>query len=498
MTPAQHAPANRSIRRRILATVRRTLADYEMAGSGAAVLVGVSGGPDSVALLHILHGLAPQYGWRLAVAHVNHDLRPEADDDAGFVAALAGGLKLDCHVVKKDVAGFAARQRLSLEEAGRTLRYGFFEDVAARHGFDRIALGHQADDNAELVLMFILRGSGSLGVAGIPPVRANRIIRPLIRLARRDVLDYLAATGLAYVTDGSNRDSRFMRNRIRTRLMPLLRDSFNPKVGAALNRLAEIQRQEHYWIEEVAEALYRDARLPAPAGTLRFSIPRLARHPVAAQRRILRMAIANIKGDLQRISFAHLEAAIDLLAANRRDGRLTLPDGIVAVRSADSLSISISHAPARQKSVAEAQIPPIFFCHAVGRPREEPVIVTIAETGCRVIFSTVSAGAAACYRQAGQRVAFFDINRLSFPLTLRSIGAGDRFRPFGLRGSQKISKYLIDHKVPREKRPACPVLLSEGRIIWLVGHRTANDCGLTSATRDILRAEITCLPVDRD
>ncbi|MFZ0611349.1 MAG: tRNA lysidine(34) synthetase TilS [Desulfobacterales bacterium] len=491
MTPTLDSLADSPIGRRVLATVRRTIAEYEMAVPGAAVLVGVSGGPDSVALLHILQCLAPEYGWRLAVAHLNHGLRREADDDAGFVAALAAGLKLDCHTIKRDVAGLRSRQRLSLEEAGRMARYAFFEGLAARHGFDKIALGHQADDNAELVLMFILRGSGSLGFAGIPPVRAKWIIRPLIRLSRRDILDYLNAAGLTYVTDRSNRDSRFTRNRIRNRLMPLLRDSYNPQVSAALNRLAEIQRQEHVWIEEVADALYRDVRLPAPAGTLRLSIPRLARHPVAAQRRILRKAIAGIKGNLQRISFAHLKSAIDLLALDRRDGRLALPEGLVVERSADILRISTSDAPAREKSVAGAELLPVSFCHAVGKPGPEPMIVTIAEAGCRVIFSTVTAGAAVNRRQAGQRVAFFDINRLSFPLTLRSIRAGDRFRPFGLRGSQKISKYLIDHKVPRKKRPTCPVLLSQGRIIWLVGHRTADDGSLTPVTRDIMRAEIT-------
>ncbi|MFZ0241961.1 MAG: tRNA lysidine(34) synthetase TilS [Desulfobacterales bacterium] len=499
MTPTPNSLADSPIGRRILATVRRTITDYEMAGSGAAVLVGVSGGPDSVALLQILQYLTPEYGWRLAVAHLNHGLRREADDDAGFVAALAAGLKLECHTLKKDVARFGSHRRLSLEEAGRMVRYDFFEEVAARHGFDKIALGHQADDNAELMLMFILRGSGSLGLAGIPPVRAKRIIRPLIRLSRRDILDTLNAAGLAYVTDRSNRDSRFMRNRIRHRLMPLLRDSYNPQVSAALNRLAEIQRQEHGWIEVVADALYRDARLPAPAGTLRLSIPRLARHPVAAQRRILRKAIGEIKGDLRRISFAHLKSATDLLSLNRRDGRIVLPEGLVLVRSADSLRMSMGDVPVRGKSIAGADILPVTCCHVVDKPAgQEPVIVAMADTGCRVIFSTVTAGAAADYRQAGQRVAFFDMNRLSFPLTLRRIRAGDRFRPFGLRGSQKISKYLIDHKVPREKRPTCLVLLSQGRIIWLVGHRTGDEGGMTPATRDIMRAEITCLPGDRD
>jgi tRNA(Ile)-lysidine synthase len=295
MASTHNAPESSHARRRILETVKRTIAEYEMVVSGTAVLVGVSGGPDSVALLHILQHLTCEYGLRLAVAHLNHGLRKEADDEAEFVATLSAGLGLACFIKKEDVSHYRHRHRLSLEEAARIRRYAFYDDIAARHHFDKIALGHQADDNAELVLMFMIRGSGPVGFAGIPPVRAGRIIRPLIRLPRRDILDYLKTVGLAYVTDHSNRDMRFMRNRIRSHLVPLLRRSYNPKISAALNRLADIQREEQDWIEGIVDTLYRDVRLTDDANRLHLSITQLMRQPKAAQRRIIRKAIGRHK-----------------------------------------------------------------------------------------------------------------------------------------------------------------------------------------------------------
>jgi tRNA(Ile)-lysidine synthase len=498
MTSTLNAPENSRIRRCILDTVKRTIADHKMVVSGNALLVGVSGGPDSMALLHILQHLAPEYGLRLAVAHLNHGLRKEADDEAEFVATASAGLGLACHIKKEDVSRYRHRHRLSLEEAARLRRYAFYDDVATRHHFDKIALGHQADDNAELVLMFLIRGSGPVGFAGIPPVRADRIIRPLIRLSRRDILDYLKAVGLAYVIDRTNRDMRFMRNRIRGQLVPLLRRSYNPKISEALNRLAEIQREEQAWIEEIADTLYREARLSDDAHRGNLSIEQLVRQPKAAQRRIIRKAIVDIKGDLRRITFAHVRAAVDLLSIDRQEGMLDLPDGIVLERIGDVLRVSKRSGPARPKPGAVEEIYPATFCYGVKKPDEVAVIVTVAEINYRVIFSTVAAGASANLRQAGQLVAFFDIDSLIFPLTLRNARAGDRFRPFGLQGTQKIKKYFVDQKVPRGKRRACSVLLSGGRIIWLMGHRVAEDCRVTPATRKILRAEITCLTGDRD
>ena len=195
-----------------------------MVQNGDAVLVAVSGGADSVALVYILLELAPQYSFRMAIAHLNHCLREkESDRDEAFVASLAKKLELPFYIGREDVLRYQKRHRLSLEDAARQVRYRFYDSIAAKYGYGKIALGHHADDNAELVLMNLLRGSGPLGLSGIPPVRDNRIVRPLINLRRSEIMDYAAVKKLDYVTDSSNWNLKFHRNKIRARLIPQLK-----------------------------------------------------------------------------------------------------------------------------------------------------------------------------------------------------------------------------------------------------------------------------------
>jgi tRNA(Ile)-lysidine synthase len=221
---------NSHLVKRILRAVDRTLRTHCMLQNADAVLVAVSGGADSVALLHILLELAPKYSLRMAIAHLNHGLRQkESDRDEAFVASLAKQLELPFYVGREDVRGYRQRHRLSIEDAARQVRYRFYNSVAVNYGYGKIALGHHGDDNAELILMNLLRGSGPLGLSGISPVRDGKIVRPLINLRRSEIMDYVAAKNLDYVTDSSNWDLKFRRNKIRTRLIPQLKSGYNPK-----------------------------------------------------------------------------------------------------------------------------------------------------------------------------------------------------------------------------------------------------------------------------
>lgn len=488
----------RTVRYRVLKTVKRTVAEFQMFAGGDAVLVGVSGGPDSMALLSILNELAPEYALKLAVAHLNHSLRPEADAEAAFVLSTAHRLDLACHSEKRDVYAYRRGLRLSIEEAARKMRYAFFDAVADRHGYGKIALGHHTDDNAESVLMYLVRGSGPAGFAGIPPVREGRIVRPLMGLTRRDIIEYLEAAGLGFVCDRTNRDKRFIRNRIRHHLLPLLRKSYNPRITEALNRLAAIQRDEQTWLDGLAAIFYRDVLLCADAQKIRLSIPGLRALPKAARRRVLRIATAEAGGDLRRVFFSHIEAALRLIDADRQCGELDFPGGLKVGRTGYALTLSVGRRPSKRfLTGSEPAFGPAFF-YRVREPQGEPVTVSIREAACRMTFSTSRVPTAEALRASGQRIAFFDMHKLTFPLTLRSLRPGDRFTPLGLRGSQKIKKFFIDHKVPRNQRWGCPVLMSADRIVWLVGHRTAEEGKVTASTREVLRVEAACITSDRD
>ena len=296
-------------RHSVVHTVAQTIADFDMLQPDDAVLVAVSGGADSVTLFHILQALAPLYSIRLGIAHLDHGLRgADADRDARFVAALAAEFNLPCHTKKVDVDLYRKRRKLSLEEAARKVRYNFYKETAARYGYTKIALGHHADDNAESVLMFLIRGSGPTGMSGIPPVRKGNIIRPLIRLTRRQTKEYLDENGLAHISDSSNLDNRFLRNRIRNQLIPELKASYNPGIISSLNRFADIFRKEKEWLEPIITPLFKKLVTRIDQDSLELSLATFGEFPEAVQRRVVRKAIAAVKGDLRRISFSHVDA----------------------------------------------------------------------------------------------------------------------------------------------------------------------------------------------
>jgi tRNA(Ile)-lysidine synthase len=482
---------------RLIDSVVQTIRDFRMFQSGDAVLVGVSGGPDSVALLHLLTELAPRLSIRLGVAHLDHGLRPEfADRDARFVAALSRDYGLPFYTGQRNVTAYRLERKLSLEEAARRVRYAFFEELAQKLGFDKIALGHHADDNAKLMLMFMIRGSGATGFSGIPPVRQDRIVRPLIRLSRREIMDYVAAADLAYTIDHTNRDERYLRNRIRHHLLPMLRTHYNPGIDKVLNRFAEIMRAENQWMDSLLAASYEAARIDFGHRELRLSLTKV--HPLdpALKRRLLRKAIADVKSDLRRISFQHVDSLLRLIDGGVQSFRLDLPDRIRVRRIGDVLEISREERPLRQVRDDSTVAKKSSYRYDIPSIGTLPVTVDIPEAQLCIRFARLRPEDRP--NLGGQQVAFFDMDKLKFPLSLRNICPGDRFVPLGIRGRQKVKKYFIDHKVPVHLRTSCPVLVSQGQIAWLVGHRIDERYKLEPGTRRILKAAVSCLTDQND
>ena len=301
----------------LLQTVVRTIGRHGMFTPGDNILAGVSGGPDSVALVHILVRLAERFSLSIGIAHLNHCLRGrESDRDARFVAELAKRMRLPCYSARKDVERGRQARKLSPEEAARRARYEFFEETAARHRFDKIALGHHADDNAELVLMYLLRGSGPVGISGIPPMRDGRYVRPMMDLNRRRIIEFLSENSISYITDSSNTDTRYLRNRIRHQLIPLLRNDYNPDISGTLNRLADILRAEESWLAATVRELFDRCLLAEDPDRVILSVPELRKMAAAPRRRVIRMAILRVKGNLRRIGLVH----VDRLAMEILDG----------------------------------------------------------------------------------------------------------------------------------------------------------------------------------
>ena len=467
----------------LLDAVCRTIGRHAMVAPESAVLVGVSGGPDSVALLHALVRLQPELAVaRVGVAHVHHGLRgAEADADLAFVASLAAGLGLPFYTEKIDVAAAARNTGASVEDAARTARYRFFQDTAAAHGYQKIATAHHANDNAEWVLMNLVRGAGPDGLSGIPPVRDN-IIRPLIHVSRDDILAFLTHGGMDYVEDSTNADLTFTRNRVRHHLLPLLEEQYNPGIAASLNRVAEIFRDESLWIRDMVSGLFEQAVLLREPGRVVLKAGVVRALPLAARRRLVRRVLEIVKGDLRRITFDHVETVCR--GVGRAFG-LDLPDAVhVSGNEQELVFTDTAVCPA----TATPQVKPFsytLFDTGLGNGS-----VTIAETGVTLGFALAPCAPPAKLQHNDRRTALLDAEKLTCPLTVRNVRPGDRFVPLGMTGSQKVSDFFINTRVAPEDRAACPVVESGGAIVWVAGHRMAEHVKLTPASRQVLEARI--------
>ncbi len=430
------------------------------------LLIGVSGGPDSVALLSLL----VEGGWRPHVCHLNHKLRgAESDADAEFVRTLAERYQLPVTIESRDVAALAAERKLSLEDAARNARLGFFADVAARTGITKLALAHTADDQVETFLMRLLRGAGVPGLVGIWPERklgSLRVIRPLLKVRRGEIIEYLADKKIAYRTDASNLDTRFTRNRIRHELLPMLERDFNPAIREVLLRTAEILRDEDFYLlKHVAQTFYmRTSREDA------LQVAKLRDFPVAVQRRLIRFWLGGEDESGQRFTFDHIEAVRELVASDSPGAELHLPDDLIVYREYEWL-----------RKGSREELSPVQ-----GRwPFKMDGDTVIRELGA-TLSCHPERSQGALSKQEGTEC--FDADAMGSDPFVRTWQAGDRFQPLGMNDLKKLQDFFVDEKIPRRQRGRVPLLCaSDGRIAWVAGVRIAEPFKVTERTRRILR-----------
>jgi tRNA(Ile)-lysidine synthase len=472
---------------KLLQTVERTIETYGMLEPKDSVIIGVSGGPDSVALLHVLFLIASRFSLKLGVAHLNHCLRRnDSDKDAQFVEVLAKKYDLPCYTHKKDVLKYQIENKLSLEEAARRVRYTFLNNVADTMQYNKIAVGHHSDDNAELILMNLFRGSGTQGLSGIPPVRDHKIIRPLIELNRSELIAFLSQNKLEYVSDESNTDTKYLRNRVRHDLIPLIKTAYNPNISETLNRLSSIIRSEEEWIDDVVHPFYEKTLLGVQKNCIILSVSMLNRYHPALQRRIIRTTIEKIKGDLRRIRFVNVNSVIGLIEKGSAYGKVDLPDRIKIQRDRDALHVFKERRTSYGVSKRGNQSDTFTFEYQI----EKLGSVFIREIGATIKFTEMRLKKVFDYRYTGQHTGFFDKDILRFPMIIRNFRPGDAFKPLGVGGTQKLKKFFIDKKVPRSERIKCPILLSQGKIIWVVGHRIDESVKVMPSTRNVLKIEL--------
>jgi tRNA(Ile)-lysidine synthase len=470
-----------SLVRRVIAVIRRR----RLFQPGNKILVAVSGGPDSTALLCLLHGLQREWNLDLSVLHVNYGLRgTESDEDESFVRRLCHRLAVPCIVRSADLSHRVKGPRpTSLQEQARDIRYRIMKEVAAAQSVDKIALGHTADDQAETILLWLLRGAGLTGLAGMPIVREGLFIRPLLTITRLELIAYLASREIEFRTDSTNAKSLYRRNRIRHELMPCI-TSLAPSFMRLMERQSDVLGEEDRLLEQLVTDWLPQV-LTRREGQHILDRSVLLNAPLALQRRLVRrvLRLLNHRGVASR--FAVVDTILRQVVAGSSGARL-IAGGIEVVREGGMIRLT-RHAESKP-------VPPLRPAIPVdGIGIDIPGFVTWPGTGERIAVEFVGGTRARnLLRSHSKRVALFDASTFTPRLVVRGWQSGDRFAPSGLHGKQKkLQDFFIDSKLSRSDRRRIPLLSAPEGILWIVGHRADERFAATFSTKTFVMAVIS-------
>ena len=460
----------------LIEKVKRTIDQHKMLNDGDRVLVALSGGPDSVALLHLLTALRTDFDIALAAAHLDHAIRPDSADDREFCRALCNQLRarhalpLRFHSKRSDIAALARRRKFSIEEAGRAARYEYLEFLARKYGYTKIATGHTLDDSIETVIFNMTRGSGLAGLAGIPAVR-GKIIRPLIDCEKAELIKFLDRNKIDFLKDPTNVTMAYSRNKIRNKVIPVLAD-INPAARKNIARLSGIVAGELEYIRNSSVSAYNLAVLRADKTKIVLDLELLDRYHEILRKKVLEEALRRLVEAPSGLTSDALERAVGIIAG-KSGGKAPLVSGAYIEKSSGRVAVAIEiakHRGFRLRVPGKTALPGDgAFLRSVVKPRE-----TVGEFG------------------PTNRSACLD-RKMAKNLTVRSWRTGDKIRPLGMRGHRLLSDIFIDKKIPEFERGSIPLVVSGGKIAWIAGVMVSDDFKVTSNTKQVLIIEL-CEP----
>ena len=473
----------------LLETVRRTINRHQMFDPGETLVVGVSGGPDSLCLLHVLRELRGEYDVRLHVAHLDHQIRgQESAADAAFVARVAEEWGIPATVAARDVPAYARERRLAIEEAARQARYAFLAGVAQETGARKVAVAHNAGDQVESVLMHFLRGAGLAGLRGMGPVSPWPsqpitsppldliLLRPLLEVPRAEIEAYCRQHRLQPRFDRSNLDTTYYRNRLRHELIPLL-ETYNPGVREVVRRTARVIADDHEYLREQGRRAWEGVVTEADGAFVFALEPWRQLHP-SLQRQLLREAIRRLRRGLRNINWVHIEGALTVLNERPTGSIATLPQGLQLFKGYDRFT------------VGEALPRPDLPLLTVERlPLTVPGVTPLPKSAWQVEARILSRGelTGEHFSDANPWQTVLAYDRAGPELALRRRRPGDRFQPLGLGGRAKaVSEFMINEKIPAHIRDEFPLVVSPRHIVWIPGWRLDERVKITEGTKRVL------------
>lgn len=455
----------------IIKKVKQTIAKYNMLSIGDHVLVGLSGGPDSVCLLQILNIFKNSYKLKISAAYIDHGLRPDdVPKEIEFCRKLCDSLNIPFYTQSIDVKDFAKKEKINIQEAARILRYAALDQISININAHKIAVAHNIDDQAETVIMRLLRGAGPAGLSGIPPVR-KKIIRPLIEIERTEIEKFLAEKNISYILDPSNESLKYLRNKIRKTLMPVIK-TISPQATKIISKTADILREENDYINiTVTKTLMRLISRKTDKTVELFCNPMEILN-IVILRRALRFAVDSVK-DLKGLTFDHIEDIIKLIKTGKTGDRVHLPKGIRAIKGYSTLIITAK----ALKKLSTYEI-------------TEPKDIYLKESSTFLNLKEIKKEELQNFGD-GKNIIYIDMDKIKFPLIVRARKPGDYFYPFGFGKKKKLQDFFVDEKIPREERDIVPIIESDGNIVCIAGYRLDDRFKIDDNTKRCLQIKIT-------
>ncbi len=448
--------------------VLNNIKEYNLISEMDNIVVGVSGGPDSMALLYLLLELRKGLQFNIVVCHVNHGVRgTDALSDRIFVEQKAKELGVCFHYRDVDMEAYARENRITDEEAGRELRYGFFREILESIGGGKIAVAHNMNDQGETLLMRIMRGTGLDGLRGMDFLYGD-IIRPLLNISREEIEEYIYSEGIETVLDKTNLLPIYNRNKVRLELLPYIKDNFNPNIIDTLWRLSRTANLDATYLQEIAEKKYKLVVKKELGNSIILDSFLFNKEDKCIRLRILRKAVRKLKGNLQGIAEVHIDS-LDELFMREDTGKLCqLPDGLIGRVSYGDLYLEINELESNEY---------VHYIHEGENLFDSLGIhinVTVVE-GNNIV--------------SGKGIRSFDIDSIKGNLRIRNRKKGDRFKPYGLEGTKKVKDYFIDNKVDKNLRDRIPLLVDDENILWIMGYATSEIHKVTHKTKKMLVVE---------
>lgn len=457
------------------ARVRRAIDQYHLFDEGDRVIVGVSGGLDSMVLLHLLNSLIQTFNLTLIVAHVNHGLRiGESEKEAEFVQTAASRFGLPFEYGEFDVREFQKRTGLSLEDAARRIRFKFFEELLEKHQAQKIALGHHADDQVETILLRLLRGAGVKGLKGMLPIREGKVVRPLLGVWREALESFAKDKGIPYLIDSSNVQRDYLRNRIRLDLIPWIEKEYQPHFKKILLKVSRVLQIEDDFLEKEAEKAFQGlVKKEGDGFSFVFSDFQIL-HPALQWRVIEKLLKISGLGEEREKIMVNQRRIFERFSYPSPSFTLQLSEEFFLEKKYNSVFLKKGKVEATSPFEIELLVPGRTYIKEIQREVQVEMIP-------REFFKEGI--------ERSSSVALLDFQMIQFPLKIRSFRPGDRFQPLGLKGTQKVKEFFIDHKIPKTERSKIPLLISGDRIAWIVGYRIDERFKITPETKEILRVQ---------